>query len=145
MFRAGPRWFLTVAVVTLLLVVAGCGQAGTPASSLASPVTEAEARAMSERMLAAFNAGDYAEFSHDWSPAMREGIPETAFRAFRDETLPVSGKFVSLDTIVSRPGQSAGVVRWESTCTFEKGTFVLMIAFKEGSKLIEGNTLTAAP
>lgn len=144
MLRLRPRWFLAAAVVTLLLI-AGCGQPGTPIGSPASPVTEAEARSMSERMLAAFNAGDYAEFSHDWSPAMREGVPETAFRAFRDQTLPVSGKFVSLDTIVSRQGQSAGVVRWESTCTFEKGTWVLMIAFKEGSKLIEGNTLTAAP
>ena len=131
-------------VSMLLVVVAGCGSSG-PSGSAVSPVSEAEARTMAESMLAAFNEGDYAVWSRDWSQAMKDGIPEAAFRTFRDATLPESGKFVRIERLESKPGQNPGVTRWEATCTFEQGQWILSVAYREGSKAIEGVTLIAAP
>ena len=100
---------------------------------------------MTESMLAAFNSGDYAAWSREWSPAMKAAINEQAFGQFRDQTLSSAGRFVSIESITSRPGQEPGVTRWESTVAFEKGRYVFTIAFKPGSKEIEGVNLSPAP
>lgn len=100
---------------------------------------------MTENMLEAFNAGDYAAWSRDWSEAMTNAIPEQAFQDFRRQTLAQAGEFRSIESITSRPGQEPGVTRWESTARFENGRHVFMIAFKAGSQEIDGVTLSPAP
>lgn len=125
------------------LILAACG-AAAPSQSVTSPVSQDEALAMSQQMLEAYNDGDYAAWSADWSQVMKEAIPEDAFAAFRSETMANAGGFDEIESISSRPGDAAGVVRWESNARFENGTYVFMIAFKEGSRLIEGVNLVPA-
>ena len=120
-------------VLILGMLAAGCGSTST-----ASPVTEDEARAMAENMLAAYNTGEYGAWSRDWSQVMKDAIGEDAFLAFRDQTMATAGSFVSIGSIQSRPGNNPGVTRWEFETEFENGPMDFMIAFEEGSKLIEG-------
>jgi hypothetical protein len=125
-----------------ILLLAAC--AGQPAggSPPTSPVTEGEARAMTQNMLEAYNAADYGAWSRDWSQVMKDAIPEQAFLDFQRQSMANTGDFEAIENITSRPGQDPGVTRWESTVRFENGTYVFMIAFNEGSKLIEGVDLS---
>ena len=137
--KAGS-WVASFGIAILLL--AAC--AGQPAgsSSPTSPVTEEEARAMTQNMLEAYNAADYAAWSRDWSQVMKDAIPEQAFLDFREQSMATTGEFEAIESITSRPGQNPGVTRWGSTVRFENGTYLFMIAFNEGSKLIEGVDLS---
>lgn len=119
-----------------LAVLAACSSPAT-----ASPVSETAAREMAEHMLAAYNAGDYDAWSRDWSQQMKDAIGAEAFASFRDQTMQVAGPFEAIESVESRPGNNPGVWRWEFTAQFETGTYVFMIAFNEGSPLIEGVNL----
>ena len=99
---------------------------------------------MSQNMLAAYNSGDYESWSRDWSQTMKRAISEDAFEAFRTETIAQTGEFEEIVSITSRPGDNPGVTRWESRARFENGEWILMIAFNDGSKLIEGANLSPA-
>lgn len=142
--RVHPGAVTALCLAVLLAVVAACGPGSAPTGSAVSPVTEAEARSMTEGMLTAFNAGDYAAWSRDWSETMKNAIPEQTFREFRQQTLAQAGMYQAIESISSRPGQQPGATRWESMVQFSKGRYIFMIAFKEGSKRIEGVNLSPA-
>lgn len=127
----------------ILLLAACAGQPATSGQPI-SPVTEQEARAMAENMLEAYNAADYTAWSRDWSPTMKLAIPEQAFLDFQAESMADTGRFEAIEGISSRPGQNPGVTRWETTARFQNGTWVLMIAFDDGSKSIEGVNISPA-
>ena len=125
--------------VLIVVLLSACGTAAP-----SSPVTEDEARDMAENMLAAYNDGDYEAWSRDWSDAMKSAIGADAFQSFRDGTMASAGAFERIESVESRPGNNPGVTRWEFVTQFENGPMVFMIAFQEGSKLIEGVDLRAA-
>lgn len=131
------RWWLLIIATAL----GACTSLSGPDESPGSPVTEAEALSMTENMLEAYNSGDYAAWSRDWSATMKQSIPAATFEAFREQTMAESGQFVDVVSIRSRPGDNPGVTRWESTVEFERGTYTFMIAFNAGSKSIEGVNL----
>lgn len=129
----------------LLALVLAVAIAACSSTSSGSPVTEDEARAMAEHMLAAYNDGDYQAWSRDWSEAMKDAIGEEAFLAFRDQTLAAGGEFRSIEAVEMRPGNNPGVTRWEFVTEFANGQYDFMIAFNEGSKLIDGVNLAPTP
>ena len=51
------------------------------------------AEMIAENMLVAYNSGDYQALSKDWSRPMRLVIRERAVQRFRDQNLPVTGRF----------------------------------------------------
>ena len=106
-----------------------------------SPVSEQEARMMAEKMLTAYNDGDYAAWSADWSQTMKNAIDEAAFAAFREQMMASAGRYEEIESADSRPGNNRGVWRWEFTTRFAGGSYEFMIAFAEGSALIEGVNL----
>lgn len=128
-----------IGVSLVLAVLSACSS-----PTAASPVSESAARGMAEHMLAAYNAGDYEAWSRDWSQQMKDGIGEEAFASFRDQAMQIAGSFEAIESVESRPGDNPGVWRWEFTARFENGTYVFMIAFNEGSPLIEGVNLEPA-
>lgn len=130
-------------MVGAVIVTAGLVTACSTTTPV-SPVTEDEAREMAENMLAAYNDGDYAAWSRDWSQTMKDAIGEDAFVAFRDQMMGSAGTFESITSVESRPGTNPGVTRWEFVSEFENGPMQFMIAFEEGSDLIEGVDLRPA-
>jgi hypothetical protein len=125
---------LAVAVVAAVVFVA-CGQS---APDPTSPVTEEQAVAMAANALEAFNRGDYAAWSKDWSEAMKTAIDEDAFLDFRQEYRAALGDYVSIEDVDGAPGSSAGVYRWTFDVAFEKADYRMWFGFVEGSPLIEG-------
>ncbi|HEX7173018.1 MAG TPA: DUF3887 domain-containing protein [Candidatus Limnocylindria bacterium] len=126
-------------ISTALVVVITIAACSSPATS--SPVSEREARVMAEEMLMAYNDGDYGAWSAAWSTQMKDAIDDAAFAAFREQTMAVAGAYQAIESVESRPGNNAGVWRWEFIARFENGRYVFMIAFNEGSPLIEGVNL----
>lgn len=135
------RQFRGIAMMlALAIAVAACAT-----SAVNSPVTEAEARRMAESMLAAYNDGDYARWSADWSQQMKDAIGEEAFSSFRDQAMTIAGRFEQINGVEMRPSETrADAVRWEFATEFDNGAFTFLIAFHQGSKLIEGVNLEPA-
>ncbi|HSJ28436.1 MAG TPA: hypothetical protein VLB67_09505 [Acidimicrobiia bacterium] len=124
-----------VGAVAAAVLIAGCS---TTTREIESPVTDAQAMAMAENALVAFNADDYTAWSRDWSEAMRSAIGEEAFHGFRSEFHSVLGDYRSISAAVGGQGANAGTYRWTFDVEFENGPYQLVFGFKEGSPLIEG-------
>ncbi len=135
--NGGRRLRLAAAfgIVALAVLVAGCS-AG--AALVESPVTEAEAVAMAENALLAFNADDYTAWSRDWSATMKAAIGEDAFHGFRDEFHAMLGDYQAIVDAEGGQGANSGTYRWTFDVDFEQGPYQLVLGFKEGSPLIEG-------
>ena len=70
-------------VVAMLsaLVAFAVGSCGADSGDVSEPTTtpsEEQVRAIAENMLTAYNSGDYAAFTRDWSSAMKRVITVTA-------------------------------------------------------------------
>lgn len=131
----GRRARLGLIMGLLLLVLAACGREPQPATST---LNEEQATAIGTAAMAGFARGDYAAYTKHWSAAMKSAISEADFLAFREQVLAENGNYVSISSVEMVPGQSAGVVRWVFTCTFEKATMQFAFAFEDGGDEIIG-------
>lgn len=134
---SGPVWRLSSLAVLALIagIASGCDGEATPVES---PVSEEEAMAIAENALAAFNSGDYAAWSRDWSETMRTAIDEAAFQSFRDQYHEELGDFVSIRDATGAPGNDAGTYRWTYDVEFQNMDYTVWFGFKDGSKQVEG-------
>jgi hypothetical protein len=134
--RASRRRLTPLAVALFIAVMSvACGQS---TSDITSPVTEEQVVAMAENALEAFNRGDYAAWSKDWSDTMKSAIDESAFLTFREQYRAVLGDFVSIEETTGAPGESSGTYRWTFDIVFERADYRMRFGFAEGSPLIEG-------
>lgn len=117
------------------LIVTGCGGETTDADS---PISEAEAIEMAENALMAFNTGDYAAWSRDWSDTMKSAIDEDAFQTFRSQYHGALGDYVEISKVTGGPGGDPGTYRWTYDVEFEQRAYTVWFGFKAGSKRIEG-------
>lgn len=84
------------------------------------------AEMIAENMLVAYNSGDYQALSKDWSRPMRLVIRERAVQRFRDQNLPVTGRFTRLISVAPTPGaQDANHANYEVRAQFERLDSVL--------------------
>jgi hypothetical protein len=135
------KFLVAASLVVGAISLAGCSSDPTPATSPIPSVEEAEATAMARNALDAFNAGDYAAWSRDWSDTLRAAINESAFLAFREQTVARLGKYVSIeDTTLT--SVKAGTHRWVFTVRFEQATATLSFGFVDGRTAIEGVNLS---
>jgi hypothetical protein len=137
---------LVLAAVALTALIAGCGS--SPADSDAEPasaaVNEQEASAMAEDLLAGFNAGDYAVFSRDWSPALKAGITEPGFAAFRDELMDTNGAFESISNVTLTEADTPGHVKYVFATEFDEGPVTVTITLQRDRDQIEGIFMESA-
>lgn len=131
--RLRLRWI--AALLSGAVLLAACGGTSNP---VRSPVSEDQAIEMADNALQAFNAGDYAGWSQDWSETMRSAIDEQAFLAFREQAQAQLGDYVAIKSAAGAPGETAGFYRWTFQVQFEQADYGIWFGFKEGSSLIEG-------
>lgn len=132
---------LTAVLVLLIVAViaSACGSAGgAPQGEAVSVLSQQEATEMIGSALQAFNTGDYAVWSRDWSYAMKNAIREDAFLDFREQVTAQYGQFVSIQSIEIQPGAKEGYVRWVATCDFEKAQIKMNFSFLSDGVEIEG-------
>lgn len=131
--RLGLRWI--AALLSGAFLLAACGGTSNP---VGSPVSEEQAMEMADNALQAFNTGDYAGWSRDWSETMKSAIDEQAFLAFREQAQAQLGDYVAIKSAAGSPGETAGFYRWTFQVQFEQADYGIWFGFKEGSPLIEG-------
>jgi hypothetical protein len=120
-------------IVIVLLALVACRPA-----QVRSVLTDAQAMAIAESALRAFNDGDYAGWSRDWSSTMKASIPEPAFLAFREGAMAGYGRYVAVERLELVPGARRGYVRWNATALFEGGRLRFGFAFASDGRLVEG-------
>jgi hypothetical protein len=144
--RKTIRSVLVLAALALSTLIVGCGN--SPADSDAEPtsaaVNEQEASAMAEDLLAGFNAGDYAAFSRDWSPALKGGITEPGFVEFRDELMSTNGTFISISDVTLSQADTPGHVKYVFATEFDKAPVTLTITLRRDRNQIEGIFMESA-
>jgi hypothetical protein len=123
------------ALLTLILVaailLAGCG-AAKPAS-----LSNDQVVAVVVNILTSLDAGDYAGFSRDFSPAMLTAIPEAKFTSLAAMLQKASGKYVSCDS-TPQLSNSQGYAVYRLSCKFELEPVIVTATFKTGGTLVEG-------
>jgi Protein of unknown function (DUF3887) len=144
--RTTIRSVLVLAALALSTLIAGCGSstAEYDAEPTSVAVNEQEASAMAEDLLAGFNAGEYAAFSRDWSPALKDGITEPGFVAFRDELMSTNGTFVSISDVTLTEADTPGHVKYVFATEFDNGPVTLTITLKRDQEQIEGVFMESA-
>lgn len=130
--RAG---WLAVAALAIVVAVAACS---TDNSGVVSPVSEDQAIAIADNALRGFNERDYAVWARDWSETMKSAIGEAAFLSFRDQYHAELGDYVAITDTTGTPGDNPGVYRWAFDVEFTNAPYRMVLAFKEGSGLVEG-------
>ncbi|HUM72479.1 MAG TPA: DUF3887 domain-containing protein, partial [Chloroflexota bacterium] len=83
-------------------------------------------------------SGVYAEWSRDWSEAMKNGITEAAFLAYRQEVINNMGTYQSIESVTIAPSTTRGYVRWVVVAHFENGQMEFAFSFRQDGKLVEG-------
>ncbi len=109
--------FITVVLLTGLL--AGCG---------AAPTEPSYSDEMTENVLTALNAGDYAKFSQDFDEAMKGALPESSFASLKSQLASTIGDYVSreVDKVVTTDDYTTVVYTAEFT---KKDKVTVTIAF----------------
>lgn len=121
------------AVAVSLTVLIACGPA-----PVTSALTEQEARSLVEHALSGFDAGDYAAWSRDWSPAMKAAIGAETFLAFRSQLTDAVGRYQGLESLELVKGSTRGFVRWNAVAVFERGRVRFGFGFAERAALVQG-------
>ena len=132
---------LRLIVLIALAVLAIGAYSAFSTTSAAAPsgraVDEGHATEIATNALNAFNAGDYAGWTRDWSAAMKGAIKEADFLAFRDQLIAAKGKFVAIER-VDVGSNKPGTYRYTFTVAFELGSARLGFAFAGDSASVEG-------
>ena len=132
------RFLQWIGLMILLVTAVACGGKKTDSQSATSLLTEEQAAEMAENALQAFNDGNYAGWSRDWSDTMKGAIKEADFLAYRQQVKAALGEYQSIESITLTPGNNKGYVRWVVVTQFENGRMQFSFGFAEDGRLIEG-------
>jgi hypothetical protein len=124
--------------VLLALAVVSCSGNGSESSQATATPSQAQARMIAENMLNAYNSGDYEALSRDWSSTMKSVLGEDAFHEFRDEALPVTGRFVRLTSVTPVRGEEDRHSNYDVEAQFEKRGSVLFTMTLSPENKVEG-------
>jgi hypothetical protein len=87
------RFFVLMLAISVTLAL--IGEAAADPIGKNDKQVRAVADPILDNLLAAFNAGDYAKYSRDFDPTLREAMPEEKFRKVTEELLQKIGKYKS--------------------------------------------------
>jgi hypothetical protein len=125
-----PTTLLTLILVASVFLT-GC-QAARPAS-----LSNDQVVAVIANILTSINAGDYAGFSKDFSPDLKNAMPETQFTSLAALLLKTSGKYVSCDSTPELSNSQEFAV-YRLSCKFELEPVIVTTPFKIGGSQVEG-------
>lgn len=90
--------------VLLAVTLAACGGERVDRAPTA-PQSNEPAQVIAANMLAAYNSGNYRDFSRDLSLPAKLIVDEDAFAAFRSENLSVTGPYLAISSVRPEPNQ----------------------------------------
>ena len=93
---------LFIVLMLLALAMAGCGESEEPVENSGEPEYACE---IMDKILEAFNDGDYAAYSERFDEAMKKALNETVFNGTRDFVRARIGDYVSREFVESQEAQ----------------------------------------
>jgi hypothetical protein len=87
--------------------------------------------------LYAWNEGDYAGWTADWSDEMLALSDETSWQEARTQALPLTGKFETIGELTSEEF-SNGFTKWTAICDFEQVQIVFAIVLPNAGGNVQG-------
>ena len=87
--------------------------------------------------LYAWNEGDYAGWTADWSDEMLALSDETSWQEARTQALPLTGKFETIGELTSEEF-SNGFTKWTAVCDFEQVQIVFAIVLPNSGGNVQG-------
>jgi hypothetical protein len=125
-----PTTLLTLALVAAMLL-AGC------AAPKPSALSNEQVVAIITDILTAMDAGDYAAFTRDFSPVLKNAMPEEQVKSLSSLVMMTSGKYVSCDTTPQLSNSKEFAV-YRLSCKFELEPVIVTAPFKIGGTQVEG-------
>ena len=122
--------FVVSLLIAISIVMAGC------AAPKPAVLTDDEVLVVTQNVLTALDANDYAAFTRDYSPDMLAAYSEDKFTQLRDLLQSASGKYVSTGKVNLSNNQGYAVYR--IICKYKQEDVVVTIVFKVDGKQIEG-------
>lgn len=96
-------------LLAIPVVAAPVGTSDQQVKAVAEPILD--------NLLAAFNQGNYAQYSKDFDDTLREAMPEKKFQQVREELLKKLGKFKDKKYLGFLNQQAYTVVLWKGAFT----------------------------
>jgi hypothetical protein len=125
-----PTTLLTLALAAVLLL-SGCAPAKPSALSNDQVV------AAVTNILTSMEAGDYAGFSRDLGPKLKNAMPETQFTGIATLLMQTSGKYVSCGA-TPQLSNSQGFAVYRLSCQFELEPVIVTVSIKVGGTQVDG-------
>lgn len=121
------RW-LALGLVSLALVAVACSSGGgQPVSDAERAQVLAFSEPKSDKLLAGFNANDYAAFSGDFDEAMLKGIPPAEFANLRSTLLSKIGEYRSREVSSVQKQEQFYVVLYRGRFTLDDAVTVRVV------------------
>ncbi len=141
---------LTLGIFGTVACSTAGGQPPQPHAAPTAVATSTQATAVkddiavvADEMLNALNRDDYRAFSARWDRALKDGIDEGAFHAFRNQTVQERGGYQAITHITSAPStKTPGSTNYFVQARFERATMTLRVNMRDGAKEISGVELT---
>ncbi len=125
-----PITFLALGLVAALLL-SGCGPAKPSALSNDQVV------AVINNILTSMEAGDYAGFTRDFGPILKNAMPESQVKSLTSLITMTSGKFESCDT-TPQLANSKDFAVYRLSCKFELEPVIVTVSIKVGGTQVDG-------
>jgi hypothetical protein len=124
--------------VLLAVMLSACGGERADQAPIAT-TNKVQVQAIAERMLAAYNLGDYQAFSRDLSLPAKLIVDEDAFAEFRTENLPATGPFLAVTSVQPAPGrQDADHARYLVRARFQHLNAIMLVITLARDGQVEG-------
>ncbi len=122
------------------LVCTGCASVALGASTdqvLAGQRKPERVGMIALNALEAWNAGDYAGWSRDWSPALKTAVRAGDFDVFRDRYVERYGSCFAITHSQANPSRRIGYTRWDFDVECQSGRLRFTFAFAEAGEQVE--------
>ena len=135
--KRGITIIFGIVFILVLAFISACGSKTTTTTT--EPGEPPYASAMTDNILAAIAANDYAKFSQDFDQAMKDALPETAFQGLRSQLQDGAGDYVSkqLNDVVVQ-GEITTVVYLAKYTKVERVAIIISFSTEEGRNLVAG-------
>jgi len=117
-------------LISAALLLAGC-QAARPAALSNEQVAQ-----VADNILKAIDAGNYQDFTRDFSDHMKSVFSEAQFDQIRYTLQSTSGGFVSRSAM--KLSNNSGYATYQITCKYEREEVTVTVVFKIGGVRVEG-------
>ena len=130
LFRCG---LIILAAVLLVTLFSGCSDSKpTETTTPAEVVNEPEyAGAMTEEILQALNAGDFAAYTKNFDEAMKKVAQEIVFTQTRDLIQKKIGNYISKEAVTLQKSDAYTTVIYKAKFSDEPGDVTISVAFIE--------------